>query len=110
MAAYAYSATVDIPAAIPIGIKGVHILTGSIDITNYNSTNAEVTEITGSFGTLLTVIPAAVTDNGYAVSWTGTSFKAWYGDYNNASDGPLIQVPNDTDVGEFDFIAFGLKL
>ncbi len=109
MAAYASTVTFTVNKALKVDdTTGLFVLTGSVNITNYNSTNVEITDITGKFKTVLSCI-AGVTDEGYTLQWTGTSFKAFMGDYNNASDGPLIELTDDTDAGAADFIAYGLR-
>lgn len=52
---------------------------GTVDVTEYNSTLVEITGITGSFGTLLHVVPDPVTDNGYVPVWdyTNKAFKMY---------------------------------
>lgn len=45
--------------------------------------------------------------SGYIPQWNGSTsapkIKVYYGDNNNASDGPLIEVPNTTDLSAITF-------
>ena len=51
---------------------------------------------------------AAVSTAGYVFSWDKANQKlvAWYSDNNNAADGPLIEVPNTTDLSALTAIPF----
>lgn len=53
---------------------------GTCDITSYNQTGAEITDITGYFHTDPVVICDGMTDNGYIVRWNTTDkcFHAFY--------------------------------
>lgn len=80
MAAYAATVTLRSPKVIK-QLGGVGILFGSIDLTNYNATLAELTGITSKFkAATLQVILGGVSDNGYIVAWDATAkaVKAWY--------------------------------
>jgi hypothetical protein len=48
---------------------------------------------------------------GYIGQWDATNqkIKAYYGDNNNASDGPLIEVPDTTDLNAVSFPFIGLR-
>lgn len=106
MAAYAYTHATKMSRPIKIGdslvIKG-----GQVTLSNYNSTNAEITQITKAFQTsgIIAVVPEGPTTLGYFVTWTGTSFKAWRALTAAAS----TEAPNDTNIGVFNYIAIGLK-
>ena len=110
----AYTATVTADTTMPERIgRRFGMLTGSVDITAYHQTLAEITDITRHFKdtTLgVTVTPCGVTDNGYLLAWNSTSkaFKAYKGDYSASVDGPMVEVGNDVDVGAVKFIAVGL--
>ena len=56
------------------------------------------------------LIPVANT--GYIPVWDqdNSALKVFYGDNNNASDGPLIEIPNATNIATVTFtvIAFGV--
>jgi len=46
----------------------------------------------------------------FEYDYSGNKLKAYYGDNNNAADGPLIEVPNTTDLSTLTgakFIAIG---
>jgi hypothetical protein len=53
-----------------------------------------------------------VPNTGYIPVWdaANSKLKIFYGDNNNASDGPLIEIPNATDVSAVTFtvLAFGI--
>ena len=111
MAAYASTATFTQLYADKFGgVNGLAVLTGKLNVTNYNSTTKpEITAITGKFKTVFSVL-FGVSDNGHIFEFdpaTG-AVKVWHGDYTNASDGPLVEAVTDTDVGEAQFVAIGL--
>lgn len=110
MAAYAATVTLDFPN--PKGLTPfLDIVTGTIDVTNYNTTLAEITGITKLFRTVFAVVVDGPTDAGYILEWNNTSsaFKAWQADYSTSVDGPLVQLASDTDAGACKFIALGIK-
>lgn len=80
MAAYAQTTTLPDLKAKKIAATGLGILRGSIALSNYNSTLAEITEITGKFRSAPTVLLGAVSSLGYLVAWDTTSkaIKAFY--------------------------------
>lgn len=60
---------------------------------------------------LIVLVPSK---SGYVFEYDGANakIKAYYGDNNNASDGPLIEVPNTTDLSaitDVRVIAFGFQ-
>lgn len=71
----AYAATVS--AATRRGVKlgqGIGVLFGTVNVTNYNSTLAEITDITKHFRSDAPVVVAdAISSNGYAVELNPTS-------------------------------------
>jgi len=85
MAAYA-STVVKLNSKTSRGPRNLGTLVGTCDITNYNTTGAEITDITGAFGKLLTVT-AGVSDNGYICRWdrTDNCFHAYYPDSTEAT-------------------------
>lgn len=111
--AYTATVTLDLPKAERVG-RRLGMITGTVDVTVYNSTLAELTDITKHFlstaSVAMTVQCDGPTDNGYFLSWDTTekAFKAWKADYSTSVDGPMIEVSDDTDVGAVKFIAFGL--
>lgn len=78
----AYAATIVTPMYRPLKIGNDLILfRGTVDVTNYNTTVAEITGITGKFfDGEPTVVLGGISDNGYLVSWdpTDKGIKAWY--------------------------------
>lgn len=103
MAAYAHTHSSFMRKAIPIG-DGIGVFVGQVNLTNYNAVNVAVTAISGKFKSVKRVVTMSETSNGYRVSWTGTSFKAWRS-LTAAAD---TEAPDDTNIGTFDYIAFGL--
>ena len=78
----AYAATVTSPLRKPIKIgNGVGIYFGQINLTNYNSTLAEITAITGKFNDKTPIVTlSGVSESGYICHWDPTSkaVKAFY--------------------------------
>lgn len=72
MAAYAATVSRDSLKVHKLGSGGLAILSGTIDVTNYNQTAAEITGITGYFRNAPTVLLGGFSDNGYAVAWDAT--------------------------------------
>lgn len=110
MAAYAASVTLDQRKPVQLaGNPGLKMVTGVVDVTNYNSTLAEITGITGLFKTVHRVVLNALSDNGYAGHWVPASgaVKCYIFDYSNASDGPALELGADVDAGAFSFVAYG---
>jgi len=60
----------------------------------------------------ITAVLAVGANTGYVPTWdaTNSKLKVFYGDNNNASDGPLIEVPAATDLSAVSFtvLAFGI--
>ena len=52
--------------------------------------------------TAITDVEAQTSTTGYVIMWdrstTAPKLMAFYGDNNNAADGPLIEVPNTTNL------------
>lgn len=106
----AYAATVTLNQRVPIKLPGgIGMVTGKVDVTNYNQTLAEITGITKFFRAAPTVILGGVSDSGFHGRWDATAkaVKVYTGDNDNAADGPSVQAASDVDAGEFDFVAFG---
>lgn len=80
MAAYAAAVTLPDLVAKKVASTGLGILRGSVNVTNYNQTLAEITDITGRFRSAPTVILENVSSNGYLVRWdtAAKSIKAYY--------------------------------
>lgn len=82
MAAYASTVTKDHPNAERLS-RSFGMIVGKCDITNYNTTGAEITDITKYFNddtVDIRVICDGVSDNGYLVRWNTTDkcFHAFY--------------------------------
>ena len=98
-------------------VTGIGRYVGKCDVTNYNTTLAEITAITGKFRNLLQVVCTTVSDNGFAARWdaTGKAFKAYtptnFSDQTPTADivaGAALEAAIDDDVGVVEFVAFGL--
>jgi len=108
MAAYAASMTLSQPKARPL-TPGIGYMFGTMDVTNYNSTLAEIVDGNGNglndfFRSAPKVFLSSCSDLGYTGIWdaTGKTVKCW--DQLDAAPGELA---NDVDAGSFDFIAIG---
>ena len=138
MAAYASTVTLDLDRAYKLH-KGIGVISGICDITNYNQIGAEITDITNYFSSILRVIADGIRDNGYIIRWntTDSCFHAFYSFYDTAGSetaganitlcktstgGPTevagtgtaygqaaTEVADDVDVGEVNFIAIGIR-
>lgn len=105
MAAYAATVTLVLPKATPLVVlPGLALLWGIVTISNYNSTLAEVTGITGKFRGTVTVVCSGVSDGAVKqlVRWDATA-KAFrcYVPTTGA------ETANDVNVGGVHFIAIG---
>lgn len=80
MAVYAATVTLDQRSAAKLGNGGFKLLSGQVALTNYNSTPAGITGISGEFATLFRVICDGVSSSGYLVRWSKTdnALKAYY--------------------------------
>ena len=81
MAVYANTVTALMKRAVKVDqVTGIGMYVGKCDVTNYNTTLAEITAITGKFRNLLQVVCSAISDNGYLLRWdaVGKAFKAYY--------------------------------
>lgn len=100
MAAYASTVTVDIDDERIS--RQLSIMIGKCDITNYNTTGAEITAITSKFINLLVCVCDGLSDNGYLVRWNRTDlcFHAFYGlaehDHNFTIIGGTAGAGTDT--------------
>ena len=110
MAAYAATVTSLMTRAVKVdAVTGYAMYAGTVNVTNYNQTLAEITAITGKFKNVIAV-SGGVSDSGFVLRWNNTSgaFEAFFADYDAVADGALIEAATDTDVGEVTFIAMGL--
>jgi hypothetical protein len=101
--------TLDFPIAQRVGNRVCGLISGSVNITSYDTAHPAVTALTGLFkpSGKLRVSPVGVSSNGYAIRWDNAtnSFKAYSS--NGAAPAALVEAPNTTAVGTFDFIAMG---
>ena len=96
MAAYAATVTADIPHAERIS-RNYGMLIGKCDITNYNTTGAEITDITRYFDdttTSVRVICDGLSDNGYVVRWNTTD-KCFHAYYPTAAQNATLTITDD---------------
>lgn len=110
----AYAATVTPADAVGQKLAGtpLRIVRGSVNITNYNPTLAEITGITKYFRTTPTVLLGGFSTNGYACSWVSASksIKCWE-DNENASYLPDVafgEPAADVNIGSVEFVAVGI--
>lgn len=118
MAAYAATVTSPLRHAVKVdNLDGVGLYFGRVDVTNYNQTVAEISDITGKFKNDPTVVLDPISSEGYGVRWnpTSKSIEAFYGvaasDQTPTADidaGPFTEVATDVDVGEVNFVAYGI--
>ncbi len=111
MAAYAASVSSLMKGGLKVNdVVGMIAYAGRVNITNYNTTLAEIVGISGKMTGIISVV-AGVTDSGFILQWVAASksFKAYYFDNDAVADGAAIEVVDDTDVGEADFIALGIR-
>lgn len=109
MAAYAATVTSLMKRAVKVdNVTGIGMFAGKCDITNYNPTLAVIVGIRDKFrsGGVISVV-GGITEGGKWVEWidVSNSFKAYI---SNVTTGVTEEVAIDVDVGEFDFVAYGL--
>jgi len=77
--AYTASVTLDTPTAKKIG-RRLRVLTGQCNITSYDTTGVEITDITKYFRSIKSVVPDGVSSNGYVIKWDRADkcFHAYY--------------------------------
>lgn len=105
MAAYAASVTLNHRRTQIFG-SGLKIIYGSVNVSNYNQTLAEITDITDHFKGTPTVVIESVSDGGYWGTWVAASkaIKCWI---QTGTAAAAAQLSSDTDAGAFNFIAIG---
>jgi len=108
MAAYAATVTLDSPTVKKLGV-GVGLLTGTIDVTNYNTTLVEISEITGRFKDVLTVLVSPVSDNLFLAAWSvaGNAVEFFADEDPAGAAAAFTELADDTDAGAVKFIAIG---
>lgn len=107
MAAYAVTVTSKMRRAVKVDqVQGIGMFAGRVDLTNYNAVLVAIADISGKFKSIIAVI-GGTTEGGEWVEWVAASnsFKAYI---SNATTGVTEEVTDDVDVGEFDFVAFGI--
>ena len=81
MAVYAATVTLDTPKPGRLGNSPMGVLSGTCNLSNYNTTQSEITTITKAFlpNGKLRVVADGLSSNGYAVKWdtTAKAFKAY---------------------------------
>jgi len=98
--AYTIDVTLDMPRNQRIS-RDLGMITGSADLTLYHQTAAEVTEITGLFGTINQVIANGLSDNGYLIRWdpTDEAFHAFYATTSTTSkNASPLNIEDDDSV------------
>lgn len=77
---YTYSATIKNRVAERIGVRGLAVKVGEIDVSDYNSSLDPILEISKGFREVYAVTLGGFSDNGYAVAWdiSNKSVKAFY--------------------------------
>ncbi len=108
--AYTATVTVDFPQPKQLPRFGEGVISGTVTISEYNSTLAEITGITKYFKRIHGVAPMGVTTSGYPLNWDNSekAFKAFKGDYSASIDGPLVEASDGTNLGSVKFLAFGI--
>ncbi len=99
MAVYAATVTLILPTAKKLlGYPGIGAIFGSVNVTNYNQTLAEITGITGKFKGVSTVLLGGPSSLGYLLSWdpTGKALKAWYSNGTAAHTHDLLFIAGIT--------------
>jgi hypothetical protein len=101
--------TLDFPIAQRVGNRVCGLISGSINVTAYDTAHPALTALTGLFkpSGKLRVVVTAVSSLGFVVRWDNAtnSFKAFSS--NGAAPAAMAEAPNGTAVGTFDFIAMG---
>lgn len=111
MAAYATTVASLMTKAVKIdNVTGIGVFAGTCNVTNYHSTLVAITDITGKFKDMISVVTDGCSDGGNVFHWSDSdsSFKVFFADYDAAADGALIEASDDSDVGLVNFVAYGL--
>ena len=89
-------------ADAPDIVSGERVVRGTITFDSSYATGGETFDIVNIGLTMLSHLTFAVGTSGYVPVWNRSTSapeaQAFYGDNNNASDGPLIEVPSTTDL------------
>lgn len=109
--AYVASVTKDTEHSKSLAGGTVRFLFGECNITSYNTTLIEITDITNYFRNVPRVLVFSFSSNGYIVHWnkSAQAFDAFYHVPATLTVGPSIavEVANGVDVGTIDFWAIG---
>jgi hypothetical protein len=101
--------TLDFPIVQRVGNRPAGLISGSINVTAYDTAHPALTALTGLFkpSGKLRVTTTGVSSAGYSIRWDNAtnSFKAYSS--NGAAPAAMAEAPNGTAVGTFDFIAMG---
>ena len=112
MAAYAATVTIQGKKAWRTGPGSFGILRGTVNVTNYNTTLAEITGISKKFRDTPTVILNSISSLGHCGEWVAASksIKCWFPTQQTGGAGNRagIEAATDTNIGVFSFIAIGL--
>lgn len=105
--------TVTTPVAEPLGLA-CHFRKVAFDSSYPTGGEALTAADLGFEDAAANLIVHVPMKSGYMFEYDGTNakIKAYYGDNNNASDGPLIEVPNTTDLSALTdvlVIAYGFQ-
>lgn len=108
MADYAATVTLDLPRTERIS-QNLGALPGKCDLTNYNQSGEELTDITNYFRTMLLCVCEGLSDNGYIPRWDRTDkcFHAFYptslvltDDDGADTAGKAVYFDEDASLGE----------
>lgn len=80
-----------------------------VSLDNSYPTGGEAVDLLGLLGWTRLSMVVIPSKSGYVFEWDYTNNKiiVYYGDNNNAADGPLIEVPNTTDLSLLTQIRIG---
>jgi hypothetical protein len=103
--------TFDTPTPQRTGGKSIFaMVSGSANLSAYTTAKTALTALTGMFmpSTGLLRVVADVSSNGYVIRWdtTAHAFRAYRASANSAS--AFVEPADATNIGTFNFLAFGL--
>jgi len=100
----------DLPRAERIS-RNVGIVTGKISFDSSYPTGGESLDLTDRLQTVLAVFIENKSGYIFEYDYTNKKVKAYYGNYDQTSDGALTEVANTTDLSSITnvrFVAYGL--
>lgn len=101
--------TLDFPIAQRVGNRVCGLISGSVNVTSYDTAHPALTALTGLFkpSGKLRVCSTGTSTGGFSIGWdvATKSFKAF--NSNGAAPAALLEAANGAAVGSFDFIAMG---